>query len=773
MSAAEAGSPRRFTAARPCPICGGHDRLQRGQGTRCGGFLSSDGAYAHCTREERAGTLTQERGGTFAHRLAGRCRCGATHGSAPPPARRRAGPERSKIVATYDYTDENGELLYQAVRREPKGFQQRRPNGRGGWEWKLGSTRRVLYRLPEVVAAAAAGNRIYVCEGEKDVEAVRAAGHVATCNPMGACKWRAEYADHLDGAEVLIVEDQDDEGRKHAQQVLESLTGRAASVSIVRPAAGKDAADHLAAGHTVDEFVPAHAKTAASILVSDRQMEDVINDAVDALRANNEPPVLFYRGAETVRVIRDEDERGIIVPAGIDGVLEQLYPAATWLRMTERTKDIVPAEPTRKLATAVSIRLLDRGNQLPALSGVISAPTLRADGSILSAEGYDAQSRLYLALEPGLIVPPVPEAPSHLDVESAVALIDEVLVDFPFVDASDRASAFALLFTIALRESIRGCTPLICATATQQGSGKTLAVQAIATIATGRAAAPSAMPDGRSAEDELRKRILSTLRGGRRVCVLDNITRPIDSPSLAGLITATRWTDRVLGQSIEIDLPNATTWIATGNNLRVRGDFARRTVWIRLNAKHAQPWTRAGFRHSDLLAYVTERRGALLGAALTIARAWFAAGCPDPPDDVPRMGGFDDWRRVVGGVISHAGIDGFLASAAEIVAQADDEGPAWAAFLAAWDRWVGEQPTTVSALVQGLDRKEANLLDALPVDLANALEHPRSASQRIGTALRNRDGHRFMEESGEAIWVEAAERHPTSRAIQWRVCRGD
>ena len=161
-----------------------------------------------------------------------------------------------RLVECYDYVDEHGALLYQAVRYEPKTFKQRRPDGRGGWVWKLGKTRRVLYRLPQVIAAVAAGETIWVVEGEKDVHALMAVGLCATTNAMGAGSWGSSYATTLRGAHVVIVQDRDETGRAHARKVYASLLGVAESVRIVEAAEGKDASDHLAAGLTVDGFRP-------------------------------------------------------------------------------------------------------------------------------------------------------------------------------------------------------------------------------------------------------------------------------------------------------------------------------------------------------------------------------------------------------------------------------------------------------------------------------------------------------------------------------------
>lgn len=166
-----------------------------------------------------------------------------------------SGNGKREIVATYDYVDERGELLYQVVRFTPKDFRQRRPDGAGGWTWKVAGTRRVLYRLQQVLFTAAIGGTVYVVEGEKDVHALEAAGVVATTSPAGAGKWRPEYSEALTGAHVVVVADRDDPGRQHALQVAASLEGKAQSVRILEAAVGKDAADHLAAGKTVQELV--------------------------------------------------------------------------------------------------------------------------------------------------------------------------------------------------------------------------------------------------------------------------------------------------------------------------------------------------------------------------------------------------------------------------------------------------------------------------------------------------------------------------------------
>lgn len=180
-------------------------------------------------------------------------------------------PARPEIVATYDYTDQHGGLLYQVVRYSPKGFRQRRPdpNGRGGWLWDLKGTRRVLYHLPQVLAAVADGREVWICEGEKDVAALERAGVVATCNAMGAGKWRDEYSDTLHGHRAIVVADADQAGRDHARTVAQSLERHGCTVVIVESAKGKDAADHLAAGLGLRDFTPLGTTTDGQPTVDD------------------------------------------------------------------------------------------------------------------------------------------------------------------------------------------------------------------------------------------------------------------------------------------------------------------------------------------------------------------------------------------------------------------------------------------------------------------------------------------------------------------------
>ncbi|EOZ4813242.1 VapE family protein [Pseudomonas aeruginosa] len=162
---------------------------------------------------------------------------------------------RAKIVAAYDYVSEAGELLFQVCRMDPKDFRQRKPNG-SGWSWSVKGVQQVPYRLPQMLEQP--DSLVFVVEGEKDADALTAAGLVATCNAGGANKWPNALAPHFAGRHVVILPDNDDAGRSHAAMVAGKLAGVAASVRVLElpglPQKG-DVSDWLDAGHDAAELL--------------------------------------------------------------------------------------------------------------------------------------------------------------------------------------------------------------------------------------------------------------------------------------------------------------------------------------------------------------------------------------------------------------------------------------------------------------------------------------------------------------------------------------
>jgi hypothetical protein len=260
-------------------------------------------------------------------------------------------------------------------------------------------------------------------------------------------------------------------------------------------------------------------------------------------------------------------------------------------------------------------------------------------------------------------------------------------------------------------------------------------------------------------DTEFDKRITASLADGSPLLVFDNADQPLQSGALSRLVTGATYKGRLLGHSRMAEYPNRATVLITGNNLKLRGDIARRSVWCRLDARVARPWEREGWRHPALLAWVAEHRAELIAAVLTLVRAWIARGCPE--GRVRPLGSFEGWTRTLAGILEVAGIGGFLSNLPELYEQADEGGTQWAAFLGAlWDAF-GEQRFTSAEVVTALEQEGSALRAALPDDLAGALDRPRLQSA-IGTAFSRRVETRFDE------WrLVRAGTH--ARAVLWRV----
>lgn len=171
------------------------------------------------------------------------------------PARQDRSSPMGKIMKMYDYVDEGGKLQFQVVRLAPKAFRQRKPTENGGWDWSVKDVRVVLYKLPEVRAAAEHSGTVYIVEGEKDADNCLMRGLIATTNAMGAGKWKKEHSDQVAGAgRVVILPDNDVAGIQHAVEIASALRGQVKDLRVVRlpPQLGehavKDVSDYFAAG---------------------------------------------------------------------------------------------------------------------------------------------------------------------------------------------------------------------------------------------------------------------------------------------------------------------------------------------------------------------------------------------------------------------------------------------------------------------------------------------------------------------------------------------
>lgn len=192
------------------------------------------------------------------------------------------------------------------------------------------------------------------------------------------------------------------------------------------------------------------------------------------------------------------------------------------------------------------------------------------------------------------------------------------------------------------------------------------------------------------------------LSRGRSIILLDNVGRgdggrQLDSQVLACILTAPIWTDRILGVSKMVSIPNRALWLLTGNNLRFSMELVRRSVGIRIDPVMDRPWLRDEkcFRHPDLLKWVRESRVDLVKALLILTKAWLAA---DRPKGKTRIGSFESWSAVMGGILQVAGIPGLLSNLSTLYETADAEGQVWREFVEVWWEKFQDRPQRVSEL---------------------------------------------------------------------------
>ena len=473
------------------------------------------------------------------------------------------------------------------------------------------------------------------------------------------------------------------------------------------------------------------------VIITNRELRNVSNDCLNALYRVNDPPSIYVRGGNLVRMRVDEKGTPRIEMLTASPLAGSLTRCANFTRISANGR----SERTIPPASAI-LDILCLGEwRFPALAGIAEIPVIRPDGSVHATTGYDPITGLIYLPKPGFVIPPLSNHPTPEDVRRAVSLVNEALGEFPFVDEASRAAGWAACLTPILRPYVPGATPLILFDAPRAGTGKGLLADVVARIAIGR---PAAMMMAPCEDEEMRKRLTAMLLDGSAIIVFDNLNHPLESPSLAAAITAPVWKDRILGRSESVSLPVRATWIATGNDIQLGGDLPRRSVLCRLDAKVARPWTRSGFKHPDLPGWVDQNRGELVAALLTLSCAWIAEGCP--PANTPIFGGFEDWTRAVGGVLQVAGIRGFLRNQDELYERADDETAQWEAFLSTWWEIYGCEPRTAAELTAEMKREAdtmtsgaVRLRDVLPDDLAESWDtKSTSFSRKLGNALSSK-----------------------------------
>ena len=332
------------------------------------------------------------------------------------------------------------------------------------------------------------------------------------------------------------------------------------------------------------------------------------------------------------------------------------------------------------------------------LAGIIETPTLRPDGSILDKPGYDKDSTLFLA--PGeTVYPPIPEYPTQQEAIAALEFLSSTIEEFPFITPEHQAAALSAILTALVRKSLR-TAPMFLFSAPVMGNGKSLLASTVTLIATGH---PATAITHTTDPVEERKRLVAILLEGDQIVNFDNISGELKSDALCSILSEETYRDRILGETRSVTVPTNTLWLATGNNLIVKGDLTTRVIMIKIDAAVENPENRSEFS-KDLKEWIPANRGKLVVAGLTILRAYRVAGMP--ATGLPVFGRFEQWGRVVRDALVWCGLPDACATREE-VASDDDSKNELGIFLKAWFDELGDQEITIQDVISLAKRRES------------------------------------------------------------------
>ena len=293
--------------------------------------------------------------------------------------------------------------------------------------------------------------------------------------------------------------------------------------------------------------------------------------------------------------------------------------------------------------------------------------------------------------------------PLHTD----TAVIDDILIDFPWSTEADRQNFIACMITPIVRYALTGNVPMFLIKASIERTGKTKLAEEVMGGLFFRSHTPAMQLT--KDENERDKRIISLLLRGDTILHLDNISGYVDSPSLASLITSTTYRGRILGGSTMMDAENNLILIGTGNNPKATGEIVRRIVPITLQPANDHPETRSDFKHPMCFQYVCEQRVRVLGCLIGLVDRWITAG---RKPGALRLGGFEDWAACISGVMSSAGYAEFMDNWKDWVKNANPERSELAEFCATWWNMHSNLPVATKQLL-AIAEEEALFSDIL------------------------------------------------------------
>jgi hypothetical protein len=423
--------------------------------------------------------------------------------------------------------------------------------------------------------------------------------------------------------------------------------------------------------------------------------------------------------------------------------------AASFEKFDGRSKDWTACKPP----TDVAEFILGRSGHwpFPEIRGVLAAPSMRPDGSILSQPGFDAATGMYLIDPPPM--PDIAENPTHQNATEALELLDSLLDSFPWQgDDDSRAVGLSMLISPLMRACLPA-VPMHCVSAPSPGTGKSFLCDLAAALATGFACV--VMAAGKD-EEELEKRLSAAVLDGMPVIAIDNVSRSLGGDFLCQVLDRPLVKVRILGKSEGPKLEPRLILFATGNNLTLVGDIGRRAVIAHLDAACESPHLRQ-FADNPL-ARVIRDRGSYIAAALTLCRAFRLSG--DQPE--AQLASFEQWNDTVRSAIRWAG-GGDAVRTMATIAENDPARERHAAVLAAWERVFGTDEVSVAEIVKRATERdqvggvqEPGLHDAL-MEVA-ASKGGSLDNRRLGYWMRQ---HRDKVLNGRALRRSATTRHDT------------
>ncbi|MEH6739866.1 MAG: DNA-primase RepB domain-containing protein [Sulfitobacter sp.] len=391
-----------------------------------------------------------------------------------------------------------------------------------------------------------------------------------------------------------------------------------------------------------------------------------------------------------------------IVPTSAPALTRELSVAATWLKYDGRAEDWVRCDPPAK--HAVILFDAQHFSHLPPLAGLARQPYFReTDGELITHPGYDKAAQRFGVFEARQFV--IPE-PTHEAAQKALALLEELLVEFHFVAATDKAAALAAIFTAVVRPTLP-YAPGFHVRAPVFGSGKTYLCELIGAFAGPGGNAKVSYP---TTSEEATKVILSLLLTSPAVIEFDDMdTDWIPHGTVKRMLTAEHITDRILGVSKTATVSTRTLFLGSGNNVGPIRDLLRRVLTIHIDPRCATPATMSykGFPVDK----VRQNRGTYVAAVLTIIQAWRKAGMPrvDADSIVTFGGAWSDYCRYPLMWLGHP--DPARALLEQV--RHDPDGDALSVLMSAWHAAFGSSPTTVRKAVDAALDNHPNLLDAM------------------------------------------------------------